>query len=593
MKIQSGKCGDPFQLTAAKGTMSVTLRMAGPVGGCGDEGFDGGKLPPGFLREEVGDEVFPDVFDGLRRRVDEVFGVETVVAQVVGENLEGRIVTYGRETFGEFRGGQAQHGLAQGVAGESVGQVPHGADGQQDLFSGEGTLEQPGIGPDNLPDTQAPADEFRGGSPVAVGHHLAVVLENPCRAEGEDHAVGPAERLGASLPGVVHPPQGFVGIRGREVAVESEVVPCLAVGAELFAVDGRSVGIAVDRRSDRQGVEEYPRGICCDVELCPGKAFGDGYGEAGAERQQAVFVSEGRAGGRRLDFGAEFHTAKIEISYLCFMILKANCKINLGLDILRRRPDGYHDLETVMVPVAGLYDLIEMTPAAGRDVEFVQQGIAVDCPPEANICLRAWALMRDRYGVGGVRIRLDKRVPFGAGLGGGSSDGTAVVMALNELFGLRLPEEELIARAAELGSDTAFFVRNTPQLCTGRGEVMAPFALDLRGLTLVVIKPSEGVSTREAYAGVRPRVPEVSLAERLRRPVGEWQASVTNDFEASVFAAHPAIRAVKERLLAAGALYASMSGSGSAVFGLFDGPAPEIGLCDGEFLHRETIGSSE
>ena len=134
-------------------------------------------------------------------------------------------------------------------------------------------------------------------------------------------------------------------------------------------------------------------------------------------------------------------------------------------------------------------------------------------------------------------------------------------------------DRELIARAAELGSDTAFFVRDTPQLCTGRGEVMTPFPLDLGGMTLVIVKPAEGVSTREAYAGVRPRMPEVPLAGRLRRPVSEWQGTVTNDFEESVFAAHPAIRAAKEELLAAGALYASMSGSGSAVFGLFDDPA--------------------
>lgn len=272
------------------------------------------------------------------------------------------------------------------------------------------------------------------------------------------------------------------------------------------------------------------------------------------------------------------------------MILKANCKINLGLDILRRRADGYHDLETVMMPVVGLYDEVEVTRTAGAGVTFAQEGLLVDCPPEANICLKAFGLMRDRYGIGGVHIRLDKRVPFGAGLGGGSSDGTAVVLALNDLFDLHLSTEELVARAAELGSDTPFFVHNTPQLCTGRGEVMRPFELDLAGLTLVVVKPSEGVSTREAYAGVRPRVPQTPLAERLRRPVAEWQATVANDFEPSVFAAHPVIRSVKERLLAAGALYASMSGSGSAVFGLFDDPHAEIPLREGEFIHRETIG---
>ena len=252
------------------------------------------------------------------------------------------------------------------------------------------------------------------------------------------------------------------------------------------------------------------------------------------------------------------------------MILRANCKINLGLDILRRRADGYHDLETVMFPVRGLYDEVEVTRIGTPGVEFRSEGLAVDCPDGENLCLKAFRLMRDRYGVDGVRIRLVKRVPFGAGLGGGSADATAVVLAVDELFALHLREEELIARAAELGSDTAFFVRNTPQLCTGRGEVMTPFPLDLKGLTLVVVKPDAGVSTREAYAGVRPRIPEVPLAERLRRPVAEWQGVVTNDFEESVFAAHPAIRLVKERLLEAGALYASMSGSGSAVFGLFD-----------------------
>ena len=140
-----------------------------------------------------------------------------------------------------------------------------------------------------------------------------------------------------------------------------------------------------------------------------------------------------------------------------------------------------------------------------------------------------------------------------------------------KLFDLHLSEAELIARAAELGSDTPFFVRNTPQLCTGRGEIMEPYPLCLAGMTLVVVKPDVGVSTREAYAGVRPHVPEIPLAERLRRPVAEWQGLVTNDFEPHIFAAHPAIREARDSLLAAGAVYASMSGSGSAVFGLFVG----------------------
>lgn len=249
---------------------------------------------------------------------------------------------------------------------------------------------------------------------------------------------------------------------------------------------------------------------------------------------------------------------------------KANCKINLGLDVLRRRADGFHELATVMVPVKGLYDELEVERILGSGVVFENRGLAVDCPAEENICLKAFRLLRDRYGVDGVRIALDKRVPFGAGLGGGSADATMTLLALNELFGLNLGEDALIDLAAELGSDTAFFVRNTPQLCTGRGERMTPIELPLAGHWIALIKPDEGVSTREAYAGVKPTVPEVSLRQRLALPITEWQGVVKNDFEPHIFAAHPVIRAAKEQLMQAGAVYASMSGSGSTVYGLFD-----------------------
>ena len=251
------------------------------------------------------------------------------------------------------------------------------------------------------------------------------------------------------------------------------------------------------------------------------------------------------------------------------MILRANCKINLGLDILRRREDGFHGLETVMLPVYDLYDEVEVVRVDG-DSLFEQTGLVVDCPAEKNLCVKALRLMQERYDVGNVRIRLDKRVPFGAGLGGGSSDATAVILAVNELFALGLSEEELVETAAMIGSDTAFFVRNTPQLCTGRGEKMESIDLPLQGLYLAVAKPYEGVSTKEAYSGVKPAVPAVRLADALKRPVNEWQGSVKNDFEPHIFAAHPEIAELKKKMLSAGALYASMSGSGSAVFGLFD-----------------------
>ena len=251
------------------------------------------------------------------------------------------------------------------------------------------------------------------------------------------------------------------------------------------------------------------------------------------------------------------------------MILHANCKINLGLDILRRREDGFHDLETVMIPVLGLYDVVEVERVEGESI-FEQDGLLVDCNAEDNLCMKALRLMQRLYGVGAARIRLEKRVPFGAGLGGGSSDATAVILAINELYNLGLSEERLVEIAAMIGSDTAFFVRNTPQLCTGRGEKMEPIALPLSGKYLVVAKPAEGVSTKEAYAGVKPAIPQVRLTEALQRPIGEWQGVVKNDFEDHILAAHPAIAELKQAMLDAGAIYASMSGSGSAVFGIFD-----------------------
>ena len=273
-------------------------------------------------------------------------------------------------------------------------------------------------------------------------------------------------------------------------------------------------------------------------------------------------------------------------NYICSMELRANCKINLGLDVLRRRADGFHELSTVMLPVKGLYDVVTVERAV--QMCFDQRGIEVDCPMEKNLCVKAARLMQQRYGVGNVAITLDKRVPFGAGLGGGSSDATAVIVAINELFALNLSEDELIDAAAALGSDTAFFVRNTPQICTGRGEVMTPIALPLEGLWLVVVKPEEGVSTAEAYGGVKPAVPTVSLEQSLQLPVEQWQGRVKNDFEPHIFEAHPTIASLKQMLLSSGAVYASMSGSGSALFGLFK-KRPEIDVDSNIFIHIEQL----
>lgn len=268
------------------------------------------------------------------------------------------------------------------------------------------------------------------------------------------------------------------------------------------------------------------------------------------------------------------------------MKLNANCKINLGLDILRRREDGFHDLETVMIPVTELYDVITVERA--DEVEFVQTGIVVDCPPEKNLCLRAYNLVRSRYDLPPVRITLDKRVPFGAGLGGGSSDASMVISALNEEFKLEMSVREMVEMAAALGSDTAFFIENRVQLCTGRGEIMQPIDLDLSGLWLVVIKPPFGVSTAEAYSGVCPAVLSRSLVDRLADDRSTWQEQIVNGFEPHIFTAHPRLAELKQTLLDSGALYAAMSGSGSALFGLYE-RKPSVEFAEDIFVHIQQL----
>lgn len=252
------------------------------------------------------------------------------------------------------------------------------------------------------------------------------------------------------------------------------------------------------------------------------------------------------------------------------MVFFPCCKINLGLDILWRREDGYHDIETVMFPVRGLCDILEIVPSGRDGVEFSSSGLAVDCRTEDNLCVRAYRAVEARYGIGGVKIHLHKVVPFGAGLGGGSADAAYTVKGLSQVFGLGLGEEAVKEIAAGLGSDTVFFAGDGPALSSGRGDTLAPVSVDnIRGMLLVIVKPPVGVSTAAAYASVTPAVPKVPLERRIAMPVERWREGLKNDFEGPVFAAHPQIARIKEALYGAGAVYASMSGSGSAVFGLF------------------------
>lgn len=301
------------------------------------------------------------------------------------------------------------------------------------------------------------------------------------------------------------------------------------------------------------------------------------------------------------------------------MITNPNVKINLGLNILRKREDGFHDLETLFVPYFGISDTLEIvvgddfsrTSAAlfakyGESLPATQgsikpegvfgvetdevsspklvQGISedgklmitiakedgVDWNPLKDLTAKAYDILASDFDMPPIKIYLEKTSPVGAGLGGGSSDAAFALKMLNEMCGLSLSESQLATYAARLGSDCAFFIYNRPMIGEGRGEVLTEYPLSLEGYDLQVITPAGiSVSTKEAYSGIRPHLPEVPLREALQRPVEEWDGVLLNDFEESVFAGHPELAAIKRSLYDSGAVYASMSGSGSALFALY------------------------
>ncbi len=248
-----------------------------------------------------------------------------------------------------------------------------------------------------------------------------------------------------------------------------------------------------------------------------------------------------------------------------------NCKINLGLHVVGKRPDGYHNLETIFLPVHDLCDELEITPVKGSDTVVWQEGIVLDNAPEDNLCMKAYRLLHDEFHIPPVEILLRKHIPFGAGLGGGSSDAAFTLKMLNDMFSLGLATADLEQRAARIGADCAFFIQNRPAYATGIGDQLEPIDLDLSAYRIAIeIPPDEHVSTREAYAGLhlqggsRP-----DLRKAVRQPIVQWRKTIVNDFETSVFPAHPAIAALKDDMYRRGALYAAMTGSGAAVFGLF------------------------
>lgn len=287
------------------------------------------------------------------------------------------------------------------------------------------------------------------------------------------------------------------------------------------------------------------------------------------------------------------------------MIKFVNAKINLGLNIVRKREDGYHDLETVFFPV-GIESGMPQQPEAFDDIlevnidkremsgcRFQLMGRRLDCPPEKNLVVKATTLFLrsyfDRFGgmeeYGMFNINLDKHLPDGAGLGGGSADASFTLVTLNELTGERFSRDELCDMAVKLGADCPFFIYNTPCFAEGIGEELTPIDLDLKEKWLLIVKSEVNVSTKEAFSGITPKRPRFDLRFLPELPIERWKELVVNDFEESIFPLHPELAELKQKIYDGGAIYASMSGSGSSIYGIFD---------DGEAAKRirDAVGST-
>jgi 4-diphosphocytidyl-2-C-methyl-D-erythritol kinase len=249
------------------------------------------------------------------------------------------------------------------------------------------------------------------------------------------------------------------------------------------------------------------------------------------------------------------------------MIVFPNCKINLGLHVVSKRPDGFHELETVFYPLP-LTDALEVISPG--HLQFTASGIAVPGNSTDNLCLRAWQVLKQDFpDLPEVDIHLHKHIPIGAGLGGGSADAAFMLRSLNNRFQLAIPEEQLLTYAGKLGSDCPFFIQNKPCYATGRGEIMTPIDLDLSQWTSVLVYPGVHINTGWAFSQITPQAPVLSLRENILQPVETWRNTITNDFETPVLNAHPELAAIKEKLYTEGAVYAAMSGSGSAFVGIF------------------------
>jgi 4-diphosphocytidyl-2-C-methyl-D-erythritol kinase len=274
------------------------------------------------------------------------------------------------------------------------------------------------------------------------------------------------------------------------------------------------------------------------------------------------------------------------------MIVFPNCKINLGLQILNKREDGYHNLETVFYPVQ-LYDALEVVRSASQQpssaISFQSTGLPIDIAAQNNLCIKAYELIKkDFLSLPPVQMRLHKTIPMGAGLGGGSSDAAFTLKLLNEKFKLGIAQKQLIKYALQLGSDCPFFIINKPCYATGRGEILEPVDLDLSAYQIAIINPGIHINTSWAFTQLnidgsgRPKRPDPKHI--IQQPISTWKDELKNDFEEPVFKEFPEIENIKQMFYKAGAVYASMTGSGSSVFGIFNkDQKPELNIPNSYF----------
>ena len=270
------------------------------------------------------------------------------------------------------------------------------------------------------------------------------------------------------------------------------------------------------------------------------------------------------------------------------MVTFPNGKINIGLQVLNKRADGYHNIQTIFYPLP-LYDVLEIIVAPGeeKEITFSSLGLAIDALPSENICIKAYHLFKKNFpALPPVRMHLHKLIPMGAGLGGGSADAVCVLQLLNKKFSANLSANEIKTLASELGSDCVFFTQHEPCIGEGRGEILTPIKLDLSVYHLLLVYPGIHIKTATAFAAIKPAKNQGDLKKIIQLPIQEWKGLIKNNFEETVFPHHPALAAIKNSFYNAGALYASMSGSGSSLYGIFEKGAKPLFNFPSQYFYK-------